>query len=217
MPRLLADRRTNQNTERFTGSEEEFGEVRYPSLLRRLVEGDKGVAILLDDDWQPMETYRPSRDYVFIKFATGAMVGSIAVASRGWHPNSYWYSIKGEPLQIGDPYAWKPIPWIEQGFASCQDYIDSIWPPRAVRAAAGHEQWHPADRVPVWEWSSWRLQRGPGQAEDKITHLPIDRLRGCAFIELVCKLPPGPRRVLVYPWRVTEAGAAWLAANPNGW
>lgn len=220
----------------------EFGEFRYPTLLQRMAAGDKGVAILLADDWMPMETYRPSRDYVFIKFGTSAMVGSIAVASRGWHKQSPWYGMKrGDiPLPIGDPYAWKPIPWIENGFASCRDYVDSIWPPEPPWQRPPEEIWEPAGidvklspgpfellramsngallTERLWEWSSWRLQRGPGQSEDKITHLPIGRLRGCAFIERIGTLPPGhPRRVLVYPWRVTDAGAAWLAANPNGW
>jgi hypothetical protein len=80
--------------------ENEFG-LMYPELLAKLAEGDPLTVIHLADDWQPIETYRPSTDYVWIKYCDAALnPGKLAVASRGWHRNSFWYSIGGLPLSI---------------------------------------------------------------------------------------------------------------------
>lgn len=217
--------------------EDEFGEHRYPKLLAELAAGDKVAAILLADDWQPIETYRPSTDYVFVKYANAAMMtGYLAAASRGWHPNSYWYSISGQPLSIS-PYAWKPIDW--SGHSSWRAYLDVLWPPEPPWERPPEQEYEPmgtdqrltpgpfkllkalcegaALRERVWRWNSFHLQRAAGQAEEKLTCRPVDPLVESVFIERIGKLPPGmPPRMLTYDWRVTEHGRAWLAANPRG-
>jgi hypothetical protein len=212
--------------------------LRYPQMLEDLAAGDPLARILLADDWQPIETYRPSTDYVFIKYCDAALnPGKLAVSSRGWHPNSSWYSIAGLPLSIS-PYAWKPIDW--SGHESWRAYLDVLWPPPPW--CRPQEQVFEPGPIDVrltdepfkllrllcngsalkeligTEWDPYRIQHGEGRAWDKITCRPVDRLAEQAFIERIGTLPPArPRKLLTYTWRVTDAGRSWLAANPTGW
>ncbi len=69
----------------------------------------------------------------------------------------------------------------------------------------------------IGEWDSYRLQLADGSRE-KITCRPVDRLIEQVFIARIGTLPEfRPRRMLTFKWVVTDAGRAWLAANPDGW
>jgi hypothetical protein len=212
--------------------EVEFGEIRYPVLLQQLAAGDPRVAILLADDWNPMDTYRPSEDFHFVKYASdGAYVGHLTVASRGWHPNSYWYARDGRPLAI-TPYAWKPIDW--SGHPSWRAYLDVLWPPAPPWVRPPEEVCEPtgtdqrltpaprkmleamrdgaALREHVWNWTTYKMTTAG--VTSKLRWPSMGQLVRCAFIERIGTLPPGhPRKIMVFDWVITPAGHAWLAAN----
>jgi hypothetical protein len=212
--------------------QEEHGEIRYRWLLEQRAKGALSVDILLADDWRTMDSYRPSKDYVWVKY--GEVHPSCMIASRGWHEHSYWYGLHGsDPLPIA-PIRWKPIDW--SGHASVRAYADFIFPPPEPWKRPPEPEYEPAGtdarltpepvkllramrdggalREKVWGWISFSIQRAPGQAEEKITRRPVDRLRECAFIERIGTLPQGlPKRMMTFDWRITAAGHAWLAAN----
>jgi len=215
-----------------TPEEEEHGEIRHRWLLEQRAT-QPWVDVLLADDWLEMDSYRPSRDYVFVKYCDDAMIPHLAIASRGWHPLSSWYGPrKGDiPLSI-DPYRWKPLDM--KGYESIQEFCDWLFvrepwvrPPEPEYDPAGTDVRLTPEpvrllramldgavlREKVWQWTNFTIQRS-GQAEEKITCRPTDRLRECAFIERIGTLPPGlPRRMLTYDWKITAAGQAWLTAN----
>ena len=63
------------------------------------------------------------------------------------------------------------------------------------------------------QWTSWQIAR-PGQDPEKLSARGVEALRAAVFIERVGVLPPGHlSRMHRFDWRVSPAGAAWLAAN----
>jgi hypothetical protein len=179
-----------------------------------------------------METYRPSKDYVYVLHIPH-LKPCLTVASRGWHPLSYWY-IPGEsgPAAIA-PIKWKSIP--NDGILHrdrmrsliVPDYEPWVRPPDTVYEAAGTD----ARVTPVplalllemyrgarleercGRWIEFRLHR-PEQAGERIGERGINALRRLAFIARNGELPPGvPTRIVSNDWQITPAGAAWLAAH----
>jgi hypothetical protein len=212
---------------------EEHGEIRYAWLMKQREAGERWVDILLADDWRTMDSYRPSRDYVWVKY--GEVHPSCMIASRGWHGHSYWCGLRNpDPLPIS-PIRWKPIDLT--GFHSVHAYADSIFPPPEPWKRSPEPMFEPAGvdarvtPVPlvllvamhggarlqerVGRWISFVLRRH-GKDPERISERGVNALRKLAFIERVGTLPPGhPPRMLDFGWRVTDAGRAWIAANTN--
>lgn len=105
------------------------------------------------------------------------------------------------------------------------------WEPETVNDPAGTD--HPLPPVPfallcsirdgavlrelIWNWRSFRLLRA-GNPEERVRGPAIDPLMEAAFVERVGAWPEEkPRWMVTFDWRITDAGRAWLAANPTGW
>lgn len=189
-------------------------------------------AVLWADDWQPMETYRPSTDFVYV-MTIPHRKPCLSVASRGWHPLSYWYEPDGtEPSALG-PIKWKPIP--NDGIPHrdrmrslvVSDYVSWVRPPETVYEPAGTDarvtpvppalllELHRGARLEerYGRWFEYRLHR-PDRDPERIGERGINALRKLAFIARDGTLPPGATtRIVSNDFRITPACAAWLAAH----
>ncbi|MGY3356414.1 hypothetical protein ACVWZK_003077 [Bradyrhizobium sp. GM0.4] len=209
-----------------------LGEGIYEAHLRREAEQWEYARLLLADDWRPMSEYVYDRTYVYAAGSEGGM-NQLFVGRGGRYSVSPWWSPNNTdtpvPLYVN---AWKPLP---DGVDPRTHALD-IFPPRAAKPTRPPEPVYepaaPTTRLtPVprdllvamhggaalhertWSWTSWTLQR-PGRAPEKISSRGVDRLRECAFIERAGVLPPGNlTRFYNFDWRITPAGAAWLAAH----
>jgi hypothetical protein len=190
------------------------------------------AAVLWADDWQPMETYRPSKDYVYVLHIPHRKP-CLGIASRGWHPLSYWYGPdESTPLAIG-PIKWKPIS--NDGILHrdrmrslvLPDYVPWVGPPEPVYKPAGTDarvtpvplalllELHRGARLEerCGRWTSFHIHR-PGRDSERIGERGINVLRRLAFIARDGELPPGATtRVVSNDFQITPAGAAWLAAH----
>jgi hypothetical protein len=201
----------------------------------RMVDARPYVALLAADDWRPMSEYVPSAEYVYVKgYAYMAPGPSVAVARRGKHEFSYWFSPPPDGLVSLGVTAWKPIP--EDGI-SIYDRMDWLYgnpesgafvrPPELVYEPGGVDvrltpvprdllvAMHAGARLRerAWRWTEWSLQK-PGKDPDRIRQRGVESLRKVAFIERDGVLPPGRLpRWLEFDWQVTKHGLAWLAQN----
>jgi hypothetical protein len=191
--------------------------------------------ILVGDDWRPLSEYVPTRDFVYVATANESLSISIAVARRGWSALSYWFGPPpAGPLSVY-PVAWKPIPdgdgisvyerqeWLRE-YPERQKFVrppEKVYPPGDVdvRLTPGPRELLVAMRAGAvlheraWRWTSWTLQL-PGAEPKKLTERPLNPLLKSAFIARGGVLPPGRlERMHEFDWKITEAGAAWLAAN----
>ena len=203
----------------------------YRAYLER--EARPAHKLLLDDDWRSLSEYVYDRSYVYAAGVTETLIYRLFVGRGGKYAHSYWYTPFNKETPIGLYVThWKPLPPGVDVFAHC----DQIFGPRPAKPIRSPEPLYEPDpptarltsvprdllaamgggaalRERAWQWSSWTLQR-PGLAPEKITSRGVDRLREAVFIARDGVLPPGGlKRFHDFDWKITAAGAAWLAAN----
>lgn len=189
--------------------------------------------ILWATDWQPLETYKPSRDYVYV-MTIPHRKPVLSIASRGWHPLSYWYQPgEREPSGIA-PIRWKPFPndgkllherIAELALPGAEPWVrppDKVYEPAGIDARVTPVplalllELHGGARLEerCGRWTDFHIYR-PGRNPERMNERGINALRKLAFIARDGVLPPGAvlRGYVSHDFKITPAGAAWLAAH----
>lgn len=204
---------------------------------RRLAGSDLPRARIREaDDWRPLEKYVPTKDFVYVADAFESLKIGITVARRGRHELSYWYYPPPDGPAAIYPVAWKPIDdsdgisvYERREWLAGYPNRDRNWrgaepvyepgptiarltpaPRDLLRAMAGGAVLHER----AFRWSSFTLQKS-GADPKKLTERHTEPLVRLSFIERDGVLPvPGVmRHFREFDWKITPAGAAWLAAN----
>jgi hypothetical protein len=195
---------------------------------------------LLDSDgWRPRSEYVPTKgEYVYVRgIGFDVWTRGVAIARGGKYSTSFWWDPDGNPLRI-DVEEWKPFP--NDGIPPHKRWHDFktdpndqryVRPPEEVYEPAGTDALlKPVPRKlllamaggailheSAWRWTKWSLQM-PCAEPAKTTEVRggILKLRECAFIARNGTLPPGRLpRWFEFDWVVTDAGRAWIEANPQ--
>ncbi|MCS3893429.1 hypothetical protein M2171_002562 [Bradyrhizobium japonicum USDA 38] len=197
-------------------------------------------SMLLDDDWRPLSEYVYDRRYVNVAALNPTHLYRRMIARGGRYESSQWWTPSEKEVSVMSlawmtVTHWKPLPdgidaynplahWEElTGHAYRDPNVRE--PEPEYEPAPPTERLIPSARELLVamrdgavlrergrEWASFTLTR-PGAAPEKITYRPMRPLVQSAFIVLDGALPPRKDRWYDIPWKITDAGQAWLAAN----
>jgi hypothetical protein len=196
--------------------------------------------MLLDDDWRPLSEYVYDRKYVYVAALNPTHLYRCMIARGGKYESSEWWTPDNkETSVIGLCWLtvthWKPLPAGVDAYNPLDHWEELTghkWLDPLVREPEPeYEPAPPTERLTPGprdllvamrdgavlrergrDWSSFTLTP-PGGAPAKITARPLRPLLQNVFIARVGTLPPRKDRWFEFDWKITPAGAAWLAAN----
>ncbi|WP_340672360.1 hypothetical protein [Bradyrhizobium ottawaense] len=200
----------------------------------------KMTRMLLDDDWRPRSEYVYDQRYVYVAALNPTHLYRCMIARGGRYESSQWWTPSEKEVSVMSlawmtVTHWKPLPdgidaynplahWEELTGQKLEDPL-AREPEPEYEPAPPTERLIPSARQLLVamrdgavlrergrEWASFTLTK-PGGAPEKITYRPIKPLIHSAFIVLDGALPPRKDRWYDIPWKITDAGFAWLAEN----